>query len=541
MRSLLLPVLLCLAVACGGSDDDDDSAAGGAGQGGSAAGTSSAGVSGTAGAGLAGAAGTSGTGQGGASGAGAGGAAGGGAAGMSGTSGQSGAAGAMAGASGAGAGGTAAGAGGASGAGMGGAAGATGCGACDQPGQVCVQNVCKDDCRLPGAVACAAGTVCTVGSENKGQCVPPDEGCVVTSAQVTCGTKTCGPGTTCGLKGDCVPSLPCVSMGCSGSTCWGESCSCTRPIFCAPAPLGAPGEAKTLNDPAFLRGGKSASEGAFDLDFDPSCNAWAVTIISGPDYLRKSAPDGTVSSVTGVTNLNMGEVAVLTGKDGGFSGGDGSVALTYTCCATCGCILSGSGGNPQGAAIFDATTSTLPMKIPSTDFTTGNGPFGSSTVDTGPYGLTWGLDRVLYLGNVVTNGDFYALDVLSGTKELITTFPKRVNAATPLDGEQLLVALEGNDIVRVPALGISGEPVTVIAMPAPVTSLVLDPWSGRVYAELGDLSIVSFRPGSSQVTPFATAPHKGRIAMGPDGYLYHLTVYPDEPEVVRFALPTTPF
>jgi hypothetical protein len=95
----------------------------------------------------------------------------------------------------------------------------------------------------------------------------------------------------------------------------------------------------------------SCDGGIFDLDFDQSCNAWGVTMISGTDYLRKITPQGAVSEYAGVTNLNMGEVAAIQGASGTFGGGLSDVALTYICCATCGCILTSSA--PQGVAALE--------------------------------------------------------------------------------------------------------------------------------------------------------------------------------------------
>lgn len=348
----------------------------------------------------------------------------------------------------------------------------------------------------------------------------------------------CGPGMVCGPSGQCVLQPPCTKQVCVNGTCWGEECSCTRPAAtCSPAPLGAPGEVGTLNDPFFTQKGKNAGEGAIDLDFDPECNAWAVTFISGPDYLRKIDPTGKVTSVTGVTNLNMGEVAVLTGKEGIFGGGSGDVALTYICCAACGCQI-GSGGNPQGAAIFDEAQGTLPMKIPSTDYTSGAGPFGVNSLDTGPYGLSWGLDRTIYLGNVKTNGDFVALDLVAGTSSQIATFVSRINASAPFDRDRMLVALEGGQVWLVPVLGISGDPKMLLELPAHVTSILRDPWSGRIYAELSNLTIVSFKPDGTDLTTFTTVQNKGRIALAPDNYLYHMSAYPILAEVTRFPMPT---
>ena len=87
----------------------------------------------------------------------------------------------------------------------------------------------------------------------------------------------------------------------------------------------------------------SDGEGAFALDFDALCNAYAVTMISGPDYLRQLAPDGTLTTWTSTTNLNMGEVAVKRLAVAEFET-IGDIAATYICCATCGCIQTGLDG-----------------------------------------------------------------------------------------------------------------------------------------------------------------------------------------------------
>lgn len=259
--------------------------------------------------------------------------------------------------------------------------GSGGCSAatCTQAGYACLAGACVEDCRLPGANACEAGKVCDVGSEHPGKCVTPGTGCVITSQPVACAgagdsALTCGPGTRCDAGSGCYPALPCKAMKCEGGTCWGTECSCTRPPApCSPAALGKPGDAGTLNDYKFTKCGSlsSCDGGIFDLDFDQKCNAYGVTMLSGTDYLRKIDPQGKVSEVAGVTNLNMGEVAAIQGKSGLFGGGLEDVALTYICCATCGCILSGSGGNPQGVAALDPTNATLPMKIPTTKYSSG--------------------------------------------------------------------------------------------------------------------------------------------------------------------------
>jgi hypothetical protein len=73
-----------------------------------------------------------------------------------------------------------------------------------------------------------------------------------------------------------------------------------------------------------------------------------------------------------------------------------------------------------------------------------------------------------------------------------------------------------------------------------MTSLVRDPWSGRVYAELSDASVVSFAADGSGLSTFQTAPALGRITIAPDGFLYHLTAgFPTQAAIVRWELPKT--
>ncbi|MCU0654983.1 MAG: sel1 repeat family protein [Polyangiaceae bacterium] len=290
----------------------------------------------------------------------------------------------------------------------------------------------------------------------------------------------------------------------------------------------------SLNDPTFTRA-VQPQEGLVDLEFDNECNAWGVTIISGTDFVRKITPAGQVSAVPGVTNLDMGEVAVLTGKEGFFGGGSGDVALTYTCCATCGCDISAT-GNPQGAALLDPETGELPMKIPSDVYTDGKGPFGNKLMDNGPQGLSWGLDRVLYLGNVKVNGEYAALDLLQGVSTTVVTLPERIYASTPFDAERMAVATESGKIFLVPTLGQAFAPVELLTLPSPATSLQRDPWSGRLYAELSSLDIVAIKADGSEVVTVAIAPQIGRIALAPDGFVYHIPAYGVPVEIVRFPM-----
>jgi hypothetical protein len=405
-------------------------------------------------------------------------------------------------------------------------------------GQACVSGACVADCRLPGATACAAGTVCDASDASPGKCVDPGAACVTTSAPEKCGAKVCGPGSACDGAGKCYPRVPCASVVCDAAGCYGADCACTRATTCAPAPLGTPGAAGTLHDDAFRKG-------LVDLEFDPTCTAWGVTLVSGPDYLRSIAPDGTVASIAGVTNLNMGEVSVLQRlaiptsgtlpKPLDVPGLD--VSLTYICCAQCGCQL---GSTPQGAARLDPMSKQIPMVIPSQKLTSGNGPFGAGVFDTGPAGLSYGTDRVLYLGNVNANGDYYRLDLETKTQALVTTFAARVHAAASFDAITMLIALEGGELrlLRVT----DGVSTLFATSDSPVTALVRDFFDGAVYVARRDGAIWKY-DAAGQGAAFQTAANPARIAIAPDGYLYALEIPPPfadvTPTIARWQLPST--
>ncbi|MDC3980482.1 hypothetical protein [Polyangium jinanense] len=393
---------------------------------------------------------------------------------------------------------------------------------CSGPGEICAAGACKADCVPPGANPCAEGTVCNVSDKNPGACVAPDSGCVVTGPLVPCGASTCGPGTTCDpTTNTCVASLPCAGIACIGTVCHGVACPCERPPpTCTGAPLAE------LNVPAFVNG-------LVDIDFDLACNAWGVTVLSGPDYLRKVNTAGQVSTVQGVTNLNMGEVAAIQGQNGTFGGSVTEVGLTYNCCANCGCQ-----GTPQGVAFYDQATNALPLVIPSAKITTGSGPFQSGYLDTGPQGLTWGLTKKLYVGNVDTDGDFHTVDLDSGTKGLVATLPARVYAASPYDGSRLLVALATKEIVLLDVN--TGTTTPFAALSANITSLARDPFTGHVYVSLFGGEIHDLDGSGKDLGLFAKGAKSGRIALARDNYLYHVNATPASGATIeRFPLPGT--
>jgi hypothetical protein len=410
--------------------------------------------------------------------------------------------------------------------------------ACSGPGEACIAGACVADCRPASANPCPSGKVCDVSDDTPGKCVDPGGACVTTSAPETCGAKVCGPGAACDGDGKCYPQVPCAAVDCDADGCWGIQCACTRTVACAPAPVGTAGETGTLQDPTFLHG-------LVDLQFDPTCTAWGVTLLSGPDYLRSVTPAGVVASIAGVTNLNMGEVSVLqrlaTPTSGTFPSPFNlpglDVSLTYICCSTCGCELSST---PQGVAHLSPMTQQIPLVIPSQTFTTGMGPFGAATFDTGPAGLSYGTDRVLYVGNVDTNGDYYSLDLTSNTQTLVTTFAARVYASTPFDAVTMLVALEGGEL-RLLRLT-DGTSSSWTTSSSPVTGLTRDFFDGSVYVARRDGAVWRY-DATGTGAAFQTAANPARITVGPDGWLYALEIpapFADvTPAVERWQLPVS--
>jgi hypothetical protein len=399
------------------------------------------------------------------------------------------------------------------------------------------------DCRR-GDPACGSGTACDF---TDGKCKDPSSDCFLPGVFEPCPStsspkKACGPGLLCDGKGSCVPN---IGMFCTGEAsdaegrAWATGCPCDRPDARCKAAL-----LDDLNQPGFAGSpvNDRDGEGAFDLDFDDLCTAYAVTMISGPDYLRQMTPDGKLTTWTSTTNLNMGQVAVLRVPTGEFKE-LGDVAATYICCATCGCIETGEDGR-LGVVRLDRTSTARPLpNVLPAKATTGAGPFGTPTLDTGPYALTWGADKALYAGNIEANGDFMRVDLTTKTTKLITTFDKRVTAAGIYDVARLMVATEGGQVhLFNPETGMKSE---LVKLPAHVTSIRRDKFTGRIYAEVASTppEILEVSADGKTQRVFQTPPRLGRIALAPDNYLYHLSVYPAvnwkaKTAIVRWPLPT---
>jgi hypothetical protein len=409
--------------------------------------------------------------------------------------------------------------------------GATDCTFCNGPNEACIDDVCVTTCEGQQPDPCGPAQVCDVIS---GECHAPADPCTLSGSYIACGPSSCGPGSVCNGQGECIPLAPCGAVDClDDGTCWGAACTCERQSTCTTAP-----------DVTALNGPFSTDIG--DLEFADDCTAWMVTLRSGTDFVRRLATDGTLTEWAGVANLNMGEIKVLkalappprigpgtaealcaAATNAGASGrlgqrpaagveGLGEVAITYTCCPTCGCFVD----PPQGVArLVEADPNPLPIVIAALP-TQGTGPFGNTPADAGPQGLTWGVDRVLYVGNSTANGELNSLDLDTGTQSLLAPLPARVTAGAAVSAAHNLLATEGGTLylynvetAQVATIGELGEDVT---------SLSHDAFSGIVYAGLRNLDVVAIRPFSADVQPFDTMPAAGRVAVSPDGQLWYV-------------------
>ncbi|MCY1062486.1 hypothetical protein [Nannocystis sp. SCPEA4] len=400
-----------------------------------------------------------------------------------------------------------------------------GCGVCDQPNQQCVDDVCVTSCQGQDA-ACPVGQVCDVIS---GECHAEGDPCTLAGAEAPCADLSCGPGSTCDGVGACIPIAPCADVACTDDgRCWGTLCSCERVVECQEP------TAELLNGPFSTEIG--------GIDFADDCNAWMVTLRSGPDYLRRLKPDGELTEWTGVANLNMGEVKVLrrltvpqlkqlpplTAEPTPPKPveGLGEVAITYTCCAACGCQAD----PPQGVARLDETDIANPLPIVIVaEVTQGDGPFGSTSADAGPHGLAWGEDRVLYVGNSTMNGQYNDADLETAMQGVVFTFDARVTASAPVSPVHMLVALDGGSIYRFNILTKQAE--FLVDLMSDVTSLAHDAFTGHVYAGLASLEVARLAPFTGEVETFQTMPGKGRVAVSPSGKLWYTPVKSVAPNI----------
>jgi len=359
-----------------------------------------------------------------------------------------------------------------------------------------------------------------------GECVDPGATCTLSGESVACDDTQCGPGTVCDGLGECIAVAPCSGVECDDDgDCWGSLCSCEREVECNEASV------DQLNGPF--------ADDIVGIDFADDCNAWSVTLSGGQEFLRRMTPEGELSSWGGVGDYDQGEVRILrkltipqsTRPPGGQISAEptppvtveglGEVALTYICCPTCGSCNNNP--NARGVARLDEENMNMPLPIVLfAEPTQGMGPFENKWLDGGPQGLTWGEDRVLYVGNQTANGDYNSTDLEMGTVDVEYKFDARVTASAPISSVHILVALIGGGLHRFNTA--TKEAEFVVDLMSDVTSLSHDAFTGEVYASLANLDVVQVRPFTGEVSDFAVMPSRGRVAVSPSGKLWFTPV-----------------
>lgn len=143
---------------------------------------------------------------------------------------------------------------------------------------------------------------------------------------------------------------------------------------------------------------------------------------------------------------------------------------------------------------------------------------------------------MLYVGNSSENGDFNSADLDAASQAVEFSFAARVTASAPVSPVHLVVGLIGGEVQRFNVVTKQAE--LVVDLDADITGFSHDNFSGRVYAGLSTLEIVSFDPFTGDVESFDTMPGKGRVAVSPGGGLYFTPVkYIDPGVLVRYPLP----
>ncbi len=384
---------------------------------------------------------------------------------------------------------------------------------CSGPGQLCQSDKCITDCRQNGSTACGGGTVCDFVT---GTCMAPGA-CVVAAKFESCGSglaiKQCGPGSQCSPSGACISDGTCTgAVSCDASgRCWASDCSCNRPTAsCTPAAL------TSFNAAPF-------NGSAWDLKFDSLCNAYVVTLQSGQDFLRQLTPAGTVTSFPGLSNQNMQEVAPAPLPVSATA--PGAVALSYG-----GIALSQ----------VDRANPTVAMPNLVTAALSGGGGALSTDAgyDTGVMGLTYGFDGTLYAANITQQGDYHIIDLAGKKTQSIYTGTRRILTATAFDSTHIALGTLDGEVLL---FDTAAKTMASYAKPGvAIASLQRDRFTGTLYAAVGGPPrILAIAPGGSATT-FASPTAVGRIALAPNGYLYHVTSLVNANVMFsRYQLPAT--
>jgi hypothetical protein len=234
--------------------------------------------------------------------------------------------------------------------------------------------------------------------------------------------------------------------------------------------------------------------GVSDLQFDEDCNAWVTTLISGTDYVYMIDSAGNRTVYTGTSNHNIGSIA-LDPTGSGF-------AVSYNNVGYLG-VSSGS---------------SIPV-VATGGYAVGSN-FSNGYLRQSASSMAWDSSGCIWMPNFAS----------SGTVDCYTSAGSGTTLAT-MSGYVESVALDINEDLYVSvgatvyAVSSAGSTSAYFTAPDTVLDMVWD-ITGELYVLTKSNQIVLVDAGGSGSSVFATVGSEGKLAISPDGTLFHLDSQP---------------
>ena len=234
--------------------------------------------------------------------------------------------------------------------------------------------------------------------------------------------------------------------------------------------------------------------GVSDLQFDEDCNAWVTTLISGTDYVYMIDSTGSTTIYPGASNHNIGSVALDPSSS--------SFAVSYN--------NVGYLGVSSGTSIPVAATG---------GFAAGSN-FANGYLRQSASSMAWDTDGCIWVPNFDISGSVDCFST-SGSYTTLTYFSSYVESVA-LDESENLYASVGATVYAIDSTGSTSAYVTVSD---PVLDMAFD-ITGELYVltKANDIILVAAGGGSSSL--YATVSSEGKLAISPDGTLFHLDSQP---------------
>ena len=234
--------------------------------------------------------------------------------------------------------------------------------------------------------------------------------------------------------------------------------------------------------------------GVSDLQFDADCDAWVSTLISGTDYVYTIDSSGGTTRYTGASNHNMGSLALDPSST--------TFAVSYNNVGYLG-VSSGSSIPVVATGGFDSGTN-----------------FSSGYLRQSASSIAWDSSGCIWVPNFASTG---SIDCFSstGSGTTLATLSGYVESVA-LDPDEALYVSVGSTVFAVDS---SGSTSTYYALTDTVLDMVFD-ITGELYVLTDANDIIVVDAGGAGEAVFATVGSEGKLAISPDGTLYHLDSQP---------------